>query len=230
MSRLRNPGLVLLRHPVPVTIGPGGFAPVLIFAALFGGISARAGLPVVTATVLGAIGGTASLIAHELGHVRAARKATGLRPIGVSLIWLGAVTRLEGAYANGRDQTRVAIGGPRMSFGVACSLLPVLLLPIPVGVKEIVIALAALNVGIGVLSLIPANPLDGYKLIVGILWSVLGSEAAARRLIRLVAMPWVVVEVVGTGVLLVERPFLASTVIAIGASLFGQNLFTRLRA
>jgi Zn-dependent protease len=117
-----------------------------------------------------------------------------------------------------------------MSFGVACSLLPVLLLPFPVGVKEIVIALAALNVGIGVLSLIPANPLDGYKLIVGILWSVLGSEAAARRLIRLVAMPWVVVEVVGTGVLLVERPFLASTVIAIGASLFGQNLFTRLRA
>ena len=43
-------------------------------------------------------------------------------------------------------------------------------------------------------------------------------------------MPWVVVEVVGTGILLVERPFLATTVIAIGASLFGQNVFTRLRA
>jgi Zn-dependent protease len=230
MPRLRNPGLVLFRHPVPVTIGTGGFAPVLIFAILFGAISARAGLPVATATILGAFGGTASLIAHELGHVNAARKVTGLRPIGVSLIWLGAVTRLEGAYESGRDQTRVAIAGPKVSFGVALSLLSVFALPIPLGLKEIALALAALNVGIGVLSLIPANPLDGYKVIVGILWSALGSEAAARRLIRRVAMPWVVVEFAGTGVLLVERPFLATTVIAIGASLFGQNLFTRLRA
>jgi Zn-dependent protease len=230
MSRLRNPGVVLLQHPVPVTIGPGGFAPVLIFAALFCLISARAGMPVATATVLGGVGGTASLLAHELGHVRAARKVTGLRPLGVSLIWLGAVTRLEGAYASGRDQIRVAIAGPSVSFGVALSLAPVFLLPISVGLKSIVIALAALNVGLGLLSLIPANPLDGYKVLVGILWSVLGSEAAARRLLRRAAMSWVAVELLGTSVLLVERPFLGATVIAIGASLFGQNLFTRLRA
>lgn len=230
MSWLRNPGLVLLHRPVPVTIGPGGFVPVLVFAALFGGISARAGLPVVTATIVGAIGGTASLVAHELGHIRAARKVASLRPIGVSLIALGAVTRLEGAYTRGRDQARVAVGGPKLSFEIAVLLLPALALPIPVGLKEMVFALAALNLGLAVLSLIPANPLDGYKVLVGLLWAALGSEAAARRLIRRAVMPWVVVELAGTGVLLVERPFLGTTVIAIAASLYGQNRFTRRRA
>jgi Zn-dependent protease len=231
MSRLRNPAVVLLRHPVPVTIGPGGFLPILILAALFGLISAHAGLPVAAATVLGALGGTASLLAHEIGHVRAARKATGLRPIGVSLIWLGAVTRFEGAYASGRDQARVAMGGPNMSFGIALALAaPLFVVPVPLGLKEIVLALVLFNVGLGVVSLIPANPLDGYKVIVGLLWSMLGSEAGARRLIRRAVMPWVVVELLGTSVLLVERPFLGVTVVAIGASLFGQNRFTRRRA
>jgi Zn-dependent protease len=227
MSRLRNPGLVLFRHPIPVTIGPGGLAPIFALGTLFAVISVQGGLPVATAIILGAVGGTASLIAHELGHVRAAQKLANLRPTGVSLIWLGAATRLEGAYGNGRDLARVAIAGPKVSFGVALSLIPVLFLPIPVGLKDIVITLAALNVAIGVLSLIPASPLDGYKLIVGLLWSVLGSDAAARRLIRRLTSTWVAVEIVGSGVLLWEKPLLGTMVIAIGASLFGQKLFAR---
>src|SRR6266566_4662404 len=135
MSALPNAGIVLLRRPIPVTIAEGGLTPILVLGTLFAWIGAQGGLPIATATVIGAIGGTASLIAHELGHVRAARKLTGLRPTGVSLIWLGA-----------------------------------------------------LNVAIGVLSLVPASPLDGYKLIVGLLWSALGSEARARRFIKRVAL------------------------------------------
>jgi Zn-dependent protease len=225
MSRLRNPGLVLLQGPIPVTVGPGGLAPIFALGLLFAGIGVRGGLPVATATIFGAVGGTASLIAHELGHARAARKLVGLRPTGISLIWLGAATRLEGKYASGRDQAKVAIAGPRVSFAVALSLIPVLFLPIPVGLKDILVTLAALNVAIGVLSLIPASPLDGYKLIVGLLWSALGSEARARSFIRRLAMSWVAVEVAGTAVLLWEKPLLGTMVVAIGASLFGQKLF-----
>jgi Zn-dependent protease len=229
MSRLRNPGLVLLQHPIQVTIGQGGLVPVFGLGAIFAAISARGGLPVATAAVIGAIGGTASLVAHELGHVRAARKLTGLQPIGVSLIWLGAATRLEGAYASGRDQAKVAIAGPRVSFGVAVSLLTLLFLPIPLNVKDIILILSALNIAIGVLSLIPANPLDGYKLFVGLLWSALGSEAAARRLIRRMVMPWLAVELVVTCFLLLERPFLGTTLVAVAASLYGQKLYAHHR-
>jgi Zn-dependent protease len=230
MSRLRNPEIVLLRDPVLVTIGEGGLVPIVVLAALFGLISARAGLPIAAATLLGAVGGTGSLIAHELGHLHAARKVAGLRPIGVSLIWLGAVTRFEGAYSSGRDQMRVAIGGPIASFGIAIALAPILYLRVPLGLREIAIALIAVNVGLGVVSLIPANPLDGHKLLVGLAWSALGSEAAARRLIRRVTMPWIVVELLGTSVLAVQRPSLGATVVAVGACLVAQNRFTRRRA
>jgi Zn-dependent protease len=230
MSTLPDPGIVLLRRPIPVTIGEGGLTPILVLGTLFAWISTLVGLPIASATVIGAIGGTASLIAHELGHVRAARKLTGLRPTGVSLIWLGAATRVEGAYASGRDQMRVAIAGPRVSCLVALSLIPLLFLPIPIGLKGILITLAALNVAIGVLSLVPASPLDGYKLIVGLLWSALGSEARARRFIRRVALTWVAVEIVGTSVLFVERPLVGTIVVVLAASLFGQKLYARRRA
>jgi Zn-dependent protease len=229
MSSLPNPGIMLLKRPVPVTIGEGGLTPILALGTLFAWVSTVVGLPIATATVIGAVGGTASLIAHELGHVHAARKLAGLRPTGVSLIWLGAATRIEGAYASGRDQARVAIAGPRISCAIALSLVPPMFLPIPVGLKGILLTVALLNVAIGVLSLVPANPLDGYKLIVGLLWSLLGSEERARRFIRRVAMSWVAVEVVGTSVLFVERPLVGTIVVVLAASLFGQKVFARRR-
>ena len=230
MSRRSSTGLVLVHSPVPVTIGAGGLAPIVAMAALFAMIGAQGGLPIAEAAVLGALGGTASLVAHELGHVRAARKLSGLRATGVSLIWLGAATRFEGAYASGRDQARVAIAGPRTSFCVALLLVPVLFLPMPMSLRDLLITLAALNVAIAVLNLIPASPLDGYKVVVGLTWSLLGSEASARRAIRHITQAWIAVELVGTAFLLVERPALGATALALGASLFGQKVYARRRA
>ena len=227
MSWLRDPRIVLLRRPVSVTIGRGGFMPILALGLLFAGFGARVGLPVVAAAMVGALGGTASLIAHELGHVRAARKLSGLRPVSVSLIWLGAATRLEGAYASGRDQARVAIAGPATSLGLALLLTPVLFAPIPKSAKGLMLTLILLNLIIAALNLIPANPLDGYKVIVGLIWSLIGTEMSARRLIRRVASAWIVLELVGACFLLVEKPALGLTVLVMAAGLYGQKIFAR---
>jgi Zn-dependent protease len=116
-----------------------------------------------------------------------------------------------------------------MSFGIAISLLTLLFLPIPLNVKDLILILSAFNIAIGLLSLIPANPLDGYKLFVGLLWSALGSEEAARGLIRRMVMPWVAVELVGTCFLLLEKPFLGTTAVAVAASLYGQRLYAHHR-
>ena len=227
MSWLRDPRIVLLRRPVAVTIGRGGLVPVAVLALLFAGFGARVGLPVVASAILGALGGTASLIVHELGHVRAARKVAGLRPVSISLMWLGAATRLEGAYASGRDQARVAIAGPATSFGLALLLTPLLFTPIPKSAKGLLLTLVFLNVALGALNLIPANPLDGYKVVVGLIWSLIGTESSARRLIRRVASAWLVVEAVCACFLLVERPALGSAVVLMAASLYSQKLFAR---
>ena len=219
-------GMETLRPaPVRLSIGRGAFGPVLLLGALFAWVGARSGLPVATAAVLGAVGGTASLLIHELGHVRAARKPAGVRPVSVSLTWLGAVTRLEGEYASGGEQARVAIAGPTASFAVAVVLtLSLYLLPISLGLKALVVLLAFFNVTIGVLNLIPASPLDGYKLVLGLLWSWLGSEAAARRRVRRLALIVTAVELPGVAVLTVEKPLLGAAVIALAAAHFGQKL------
>src|SRR5260221_7815370 len=111
MLELRNPhgGHRLLAS---VSIGAGGLVRIFLIAAAFGIFGAKTGVPFAMAALLGGIGGTASLIIHELGHVRAARRADGIRSAAISLVWLGAATRFEGEYEDGGEQTRVAIGGP----------------------------------------------------------------------------------------------------------------------
>ncbi len=130
---------------MPVTIGPGGLAPVVVLAGIFGAFGAWVGVPVAMAALVGGIGGTASLLVHELGHVRAARRSAGIRSAAVSLIWLGAATRLEGRYESGREQARVAIAGPRASFALAAALLAAVFLPMPFAVKELVLVLVLLT-------------------------------------------------------------------------------------
>lgn len=212
------------RRTMPVTIGPGGLAPVVVLAGIFGAFGAWVGIPVAMAALVGGIGGTASLLVHELGHVRAARRSEGIRSAAVSLIWLGAATRLEGRYESGREQARVAIAGPRASFAFAAALLAAVFLPVPFAVKELVLLLVLFNVAIGVLNLLPAYPLDGHKLAVGLLWCATGSERKARRIIRRIGVGWAVVELPSAAFLLVQRPPLGLAVVAMAASFFAQKL------
>lgn len=227
MAALWNRELLVLRAPLPVTVGRGGFLPVAVLSLLFAGIAYSVHAPVAGAALVGAIGGTASLVAHEIGHLVAARRIGGVRPIGVSLIWLGAAARLEGAYERGSSQTRVAIAGPATSFLLAVALVPVLHLPLTPGLKQLVLLLLLFNVAVSAANLIPVSPLDGHKVIVGVLWSMLGSEWAARRLIRRFALAWVGLELLAASSLLVEKPALGATVLSIAAGVYGQKLFVR---
>ena len=227
MRRRRDRQLVLLRRPFPVTAGRGGLVPVALLGGLFALIGGETGIPIAAATLTGALAGPASLLVHELGHLRAARRAAGVSPVSVSLIWAGAATRFEGAYTRGRDQARVALAGPLASFALALAVIPLFYVPMPLGYKNLVVLLMLFNVAVGLVNLIPADPLDGHKLLVALVWCALGSEAAARRLIRRAAVAWLAVEALGAGALLVEEPALGSAAIAVAASFFGQKLFVR---
>jgi Zn-dependent protease len=213
--------------PVPVQLGPGGLAPALMLGGLFAEIGARAGFSVVLAAVVGGIGGTLSLVLHEFGHARAASRLHGIRPVAVSLVWLGAATKLEGAYQRGRDQVRVALAGPLISFAIAFAIVPALFIPMAPGLRDQLLTLIFLNVALALVSLIPANPLDGYKLLVGLLWSALGTEAKARGLIRRATRSWLFVEIGGCAFLLVERPLLGMLAAVMGMALVAQRMLVR---
>ncbi len=66
-------------------------------------------------------------------------------------------------------------------------------LPVPFAVKELMLILVLFNVAIGVLNLVPAHPLDGHKLAVGMLWCAI-SSGKARKIIRRIGLGWAAVE------------------------------------
>lgn len=213
--------------PVPVQLGRGGLAPALMLGGLFAEIGARAGFSIWLAALVGATGGTLSLVLHEVGHARAANRLDGIRPVAVSLMWLGAGTKLEGAYQRGRDQVRVALAGPLMSFAIAFAIVPFLFIPMAPGLRDQLMTLIGLNVALALVSLIPASPLDGYKVLVGLLWSALGTEARARRLISRTTRSWLFVEIAGCLFLIVERPLLGMLAAVMGTALVAQKMLVR---
>jgi Zn-dependent protease len=159
--------------------------------------------------------------------VQAARKLAGIKTASVSLIWFGAATRFEGSYLTGREQTQVAIAGPRASFNMAVAFGAMCMLPLPVEYKQAVLLLALFNVAIGLLNLVPAYPLDGHKLAVGLLWSLTGSEEKARRIIRRIAIAWAAVEMPALAVLIIEKPVVGLGLAFVGVCFYVQKWFLR---
>jgi Zn-dependent protease len=124
----------------------------------------------------------ASLLAHELGHALVARRA-GLRVRGITLWLLGGVAQLEDEPATPRDDLRIAIVGPAISlalavgFGVAAVALGVL--GAPTLAAAVAGWLAVGNTALAVFNLLPAAPLDGGRVLRGLLWRRHGNRLRA---------------------------------------------------
>jgi Zn-dependent protease len=221
---------VLAQWPVPIAVSRGALVPFSVFALVFAAFSGGSQPTVLAAAaLLGGIGGVVSLIVHELGHVSIARRLSGVTPKRVSVISLGAAAHFEGSYRNGREQARMALGGPEASFAFALALIVPLFLPAPVWLKLGALALALLNVAIGVLSLLPVHPLDGHKLLVGLVWWVVGSEERARRIIRRVGVALIAIDFSTMVFLLAARPVIGVTAAALAAVAFAQKRLVRAR-
>jgi Zn-dependent protease len=192
----------------------------VLIGALFALTSRHSGAStIVTATIIGAVGGGVSLIVHELGHVRAAAKTPGIIPVKLSVFWLGAATHLEGAYRSGRDQLRVALAGPVASLVFAAAITACMALPVGVPLRSALFLLAFLNVAIAAFSLLPMDPLDGHKVLVGVLWSVVDSELRARQILRGVGRFTIAADLVSAGLLTLDHP-IAGALVAGAAAVF----------
>jgi Zn-dependent protease len=117
----------------------------------------------------------------------------------------------------------MALGGPEASFAFALSMMIPVLLPAPLWLKIGALGLALLNVGIGGLSLLPVHPLDGHKLIVGLVWWAVGSEDRARRIIRRTGIGLLAVDASAVVLLLAAKPLIGVTVAALAAVAFAQK-------
>ena len=123
----------------------------------------------------------ASLVLHELGHARQARRE-GMQVSGITLWALGGVARFTSMFPSAGAEFRVAIAGPAVSLvlGVMFVGLAAILRP-GSAVDGVVAWLGYINLLLFVFNLIPALPMDGGRVLRSLLWRLRGDLAAATR-------------------------------------------------
>lgn len=136
------------------------------------------------AGVVGALVLVLSLLVHELAHAVMARRA-GLGVRRITLWLLGGVSELAEQPARPGPEVRIALVGPLASL-VLCGLFAAGAWAGPrFGAPVVVVAvlswLATMNLVLGVFNLLPGTPLDGGRVLHGLVWRHTGDRERAAR-------------------------------------------------
>jgi Zn-dependent protease len=113
------------------------------------------------------------VLLHEIGHAVVARRYQ-LRVDGITLSWMGGVTRIEGDAPRPSAELLIAGIGPIVSAAVG-GVLWLIRMAVPTDSRLAFSAigwLAAINIVLAIFNLIPAAPLDGGRVLHSIVWSV----------------------------------------------------------
>jgi Zn-dependent protease len=137
------------------------------------------------AGVLTAVGLLATVLAHELGHAVVARKVN-LKVDGITLSWIGGITRIGGEPSGPLVEAGIAGIGPLVSLVIGGALWALRIGLPAAGIGHLVTAaigwLAVINVVLAVFNLLPAAPLDGGRLLHAVAWRITGDRWRAGRL------------------------------------------------
>ena len=125
-----------------------------------------------------------SILLHELGHSLVA-KQSGIGIRSITLFIFGGVARLEKDPPDGRAELRMAAAGPAVSLVLSALFLGAGTLARPGGtVWAVAHYLALINLVVAAFNLVPAFPLDGGRLLRGLLWKSMGKTRATRLAAR----------------------------------------------
>ncbi len=174
---------------VPVAV-EGGLA---VLAILFVATLAADGLPrldpeasltvrIIVASVTVAVF-LGSVLAHELGHATVARRR-GVGVLGITLSLLGGFAQLDRQAPDPRSEFAIAAAGPVVNLGLGVVLGLGAWGASELGFGRLVVGaviwLAAINIVLAVLNLLPASPLDGGRVLTAALWKRYGEPERAR--------------------------------------------------
>ncbi|HEU4509279.1 MAG TPA: site-2 protease family protein [Pyrinomonadaceae bacterium] len=126
-----------------------------------------------------------AIVAHELSHALVA-KARGLPVHSITLFALGGVAQMERDAADAKTEFWMGIIGPITSFviGVACLGITIALGwrppefprdPLP----AMLMWLGYINIGLAIFNMIPGFPLDGGRVLRGLVWWITGNAKRA---------------------------------------------------
>ncbi len=124
----------------------------------------------------------ASLLAHEMAHAIVARR-NGVEVEGITLWMFGGVARLKGEASDPGADIRIAGVGPMVSLVLAAAFGLVAAALDGIGddslLRGVFVWLAIINLVLAVFNLMPAAPLDGGRILRGILWWRRGDRLSA---------------------------------------------------
>ncbi|GAA1909003.1 hypothetical protein GCM10009737_07650 [Nocardioides lentus] len=114
-----------------------------------------------------------SVLLHEASHAVVAKRY-GFTVSSITLHFLGGMTAIEGEARKPRQEFWIAVVGPLTSIAVGLGALALLLVT-PDGLPRLAVeALAAANLLVGVLNLVPGLPLDGGRVLKSAVWRLSG--------------------------------------------------------
>jgi Zn-dependent protease len=139
-------------------------------------LSAPSLAPVLQWVVGGGVAVTflASVLAHELAHSLVARRR-GVPAAPIVLGFVGGLAPLAIQARRPTDELAIAVAGPFLSLGIAVAILTIggfVGLAAP-GLEPIaggLVVVGGLNLGLGILSLVPGLPLDGGRVVRALAW------------------------------------------------------------
>jgi Zn-dependent protease len=134
----------------------------------------HSGAAYILAGGLTAVGLLVGVLAHELGHAVVARRK-GLTVDGITLSWMGGVTRIEGDTDRPSTELVIAGVGPLASAVVGLVVWLVRMGAAGAGAGDLTLAalgwLAWINIVLAVFNLLPASPLDGGRVLHALVWA-----------------------------------------------------------
>jgi Zn-dependent protease len=124
------------------------------------------------------------VLAHELGHAIVARRE-GIGVDGITLWFVGGVTRLTSDAATPRAELSVSGAGPLVSFVLGVVMVGGGTALHAGAVSPLLVAaltwLGVINIVLAVFNVLPGAPLDGGRLLYAFVWSRHGDRRRATR-------------------------------------------------
>ena len=136
------------------------------------------------AATLTAVALFAGVLVHEAAHAITARRAK-MRVDGITLWFMGGVTRIEGESRSPVTELWIALVGPLASAAIGGVSLALSVVAQDAGWRLAAGSLAwlgAINLLLGAFNLVPASPLDGGRVLHGLLWWLTKNRWLATRL------------------------------------------------
>jgi Zn-dependent protease len=127
-----------------------------------------------------------SIVLHELGHSLVALRL-GVRVRSITLFIFGGLASLESEPKRPRDEVMIAIAGPLVSVALGLAFLgaaqALAETPGPGRVVPVAFSwLGTINLVLAGFNAVPGFPLDGGRVLRGILWALTGSFERATRM------------------------------------------------